>query len=95
MHAIHQKGYIHRDIKPQNILVKDNKVLKITDFGFAKPVGIEKAYTFCGTDDFMAPEILEETGHNYKVDIWALGIFILIFQKMTVIVNILKNFEKK
>lgn len=57
MKAIHEKDYLHRDLKPENILVENN-VFKICDFGFARKLEAgQKAHTFCGTDEFMAPEI--------------------------------------
>ena len=60
-------------------MVLDDKILKIADFGFAKPVGKNVAYTFCGTDDFMAPEILRSVGYTYKVDLWALGVVFYMY----------------
>ena len=65
--AIHEMGYIHRDLKPENILIKDG-VLKIADFGFAKPLSkTGLTNTYCGTDEFMAPEIHMRGEYNYKV----------------------------
>ncbi len=66
--AIHREGYLHRDLKPENILLR-GKQLKIADFGFAKAVSASNgmASTFCGTDEFMAPEIHMHLKYNYKV----------------------------
>ena len=65
--AIHEKGYIHRDLKPENILIKEG-VMKIADFGFAKALTKHgMTSTYCGTDEFMAPEIHVRGKYNYKV----------------------------
>jgi serine/threonine protein kinase len=67
MMAIHEKGYIHRDLKPENILIKKG-VMKIADFGFAKALTKHgMTSTYCGTDEFMAPEIHLRGKYNYKV----------------------------
>jgi len=57
---LHSKGIIYRDLKPENILLGADGHLKITDFGLSK-TGLaddEKTYTFCGTPEYLAPEIL-------------------------------------
>ncbi|KAK9096957.1 hypothetical protein Sjap_022454 [Stephania japonica] len=75
---IHKKGYIHCDIKPQNILIfptQDGKTdVKIADFGAAKRVGSGKSIkNFFGTIVYMSPESLVEKEHKPSCDIWALG----------------------
>jgi serine/threonine protein kinase len=55
--------------------------VKIVDFGFAKHVGNNHTYTFCGTPDYLCPEIISNTGHSCAVDWWCLGIF--IFEMLT------------
>ena len=73
---------VHCDIKPENFVVKFDKengnkpILKLIDFGNAqrKPLNNEKLYNFCGTKEFMAPEALEKSGFDEKVDEWAAGI---------------------
>jgi len=59
---IHGKGIIHRDIKPENLLLDEKDTLKLADFGwsnFLKPDGKSVRETFCGTLDYLAPEMLE------------------------------------
>ena len=70
---LHSKNIIYRDLKPENILIDDEGYLKLTDFGFAKYCET-RTYTLCGTPEYLAPEILNEKGHSFPVDWWALGI---------------------
>ena len=72
---LHSKGIVHRDLKPENILMDEDGYICLTDFGLAKVLeGNQQAYSFCGTPDYLAPEILVERGHSFPVDWWALGI---------------------
>jgi serine/threonine protein kinase len=63
---------LHRDIKPENILISGGKC-KIADFGWSN-VDDEFRNTFCGTPDYLAPEMITGTGHNEKLDVWTLGV---------------------
>lgn len=76
---LHERRIIYRDLKPENLLLDNNGVCKITDMGLAKFV-IAKTFTTCGTPDYFAPEVIAATGHNRGVDWWGLGI--LIFELM-------------
>jgi len=79
---LHDKGLIYRDLKPENILLDSHGYIKLTDFGFAKQLGLEeKAWTFCGTPEYVAPEIITNKSHDYRADIWAVGI--LVFELLT------------
>ena len=80
---LHQQQIIYRDLKPENLLVRSNGHVIITDFGFAKKLTPEnpRTYTTCGTPDYLAPEIIRNSGHREYVDIWALGV--LIFEMAT------------
>ena len=72
---LHDKKIIYRDLKPENILMDENGYICLTDFGLAKVLeGGQQAFSFCGTPDYLAPEILIEKGHSFPVDWWALGI---------------------
>lgn len=77
----HSNGIVYRDLKPENILIEKNGYLKITDFGFAKKIDKDRAYTLCGTPDYHPPEIIRRAGHTYSADFWALGI--LIFELLS------------
>lgn len=72
---LHQKNIIYRDLKPENILMDEDGYICLTDFGLAKVLEDNaQAFSFCGTPDYLAPEILVERGHSFPVDWWALGI---------------------
>jgi serine/threonine protein kinase len=71
---VHSKQYVFRDLKPENVLIDADGYPVIVDFGFAKHVPEGKTYTFCGTPNYVAPEIILNSGHNQSVDHWALGI---------------------
>ena len=69
---LHKQDIIYRDIKPENILIGEDGYLHLADFGLAKYVKKnELATTFCGTPEYLAPEIVKDEGHNFSVDWWA------------------------
>lgn len=78
----HNTNVLHRDIKPENILVCNNncrtgdEVLKLCDFGWAVrlPTAHSRRQTFCGTVDYLAPEISKKEAYSFAVDVWCLGI---------------------
>ena len=72
---LHENHIVHRDIKPENILIDKNDNVKICDFGWCVK-GEEMRSTFCGTLDYMAPEMIKGQKHSFEVDIWALGVLL-------------------
>ena len=77
LHDIH--GIAYRDLKPENILLDADGHIKLVDFGFAKQVDNRETYTLCGTPEYLAPEVIHNSGHGLAVDWWALGILIYEF----------------
>jgi serum/glucocorticoid-regulated kinase 2 len=78
---LHKKGIVYRDLKPENILMDDQGYLKLADFGMAKKLGDnEKAMSFCGTPEYLAPEIIKMEGHDKMADWWSFGI--LLFEML-------------
>eukprot|EP01065_Artemidia_motanka_P032233 TRINITY_DN3925_c2_g1_i1.p1 TRINITY_DN3925_c2_g1~~TRINITY_DN3925_c2_g1_i1.p1 ORF type:complete len:557 (+),score=147.30 TRINITY_DN3925_c2_g1_i1:586-2256(+) len=77
LHYLHTSGVVHRDIKGGNILMDVTGVCKLADFGTSRhlqpEIDSEQAKSFCGTPAWMAPEVLQEIGHDWHCDIWSLG----------------------
>ena len=73
---LHSKNIIYRDLKPENILITKTGYLKLTDFGFTKFLDEGKTYTLCGTPEYLAPEIIMNTGHGKPVDWWTMGVLL-------------------
>lgn len=75
MDYLHSQGFVHRDIKPENILITKKFSPRLADFGTSAKTDFVKN-TFCGTYEYMAPEIYQRHKQTEKVDIWALGILL-------------------
>jgi len=75
---LHKSGYIYRDLKPENIVLGMDGHVCLTDFGLAKSFRGNKdlTYSFVGTPEYLAPEIIKTDGHNKDVDWWSLGILL-------------------
>ena len=73
---LHKNKLMHRDIKPENLLLNDKKVLKLCDFGCCTQIDNKYTNDFCGTIEYMAPEMLRRENCGAKVDIWSLGILL-------------------
>ena len=73
---LHKNGVIYRDLKPENILLAGDGHLKLTDFGLWKTgvMGSNQSFTFWGTPEYLAPEIITGQGHTKSVDWWSLGL---------------------
>ncbi|XP_034017523.1 cGMP-dependent protein kinase 1 [Thalassophryne amazonica] len=74
---LHKKNIMYRDLKPENLMLDGKGYIKLVDFGFAKElIRSQKTYSFVGTPEYMAPEIIKQQGHDFAVDFWSLGILI-------------------
>ena len=72
---LHAKNIVYRDIKTENVLMGDDGYLCLTDFGIAKIVeGGRMANTYCGTPEYMAPEIFNHKPYDFSVDWWSIGV---------------------
>lgn len=67
---------VYRDLKPENVMVDHRGFLKITDFGMCKLLKNNRAYTLCGTPEYIAPEIVSNKGYGKSVDWWSFGILV-------------------
>jgi protein-serine/threonine kinase len=81
---VHELGIIHRDLKPENVLLDAKGHVRLTDFGLSKE-GVysssSDATSYCGTLNYLAPEILDQQGHGQAADWWSLGA--LLYEMLT------------
>merc|ERR1719282_1944801 len=78
---LHSVGIIYRDLKPENILLDSEGHIAVTDFGLSKEGFEEKAFSFCGTVEYMAPEVVNRRGHDFTADWWSYGV--LMYEMLT------------
>ncbi|XP_060071671.1 ribosomal protein S6 kinase 2 alpha-like [Ylistrum balloti] len=80
---LHSLGIVYRDLKPENILLDTDGHIKLTDFGLSKESIFDekKTYSFCGTVEYMAPEVVNRKGHGTAADWWSYGV--LMFEMLT------------
>jgi serine/threonine protein kinase len=74
---LHNKSIIHRDLKLENIMIDLEGYIKIIDYGLAKKLDEteeDEATTYCGTPEYLAPEMVARSGHDKSVDWWAIGV---------------------
>ena len=76
IYFLHENNIIHRDIKPENLLLDEVRKIKLCDFGWSSEVEIKNRKTFCGTCEYLAPEIIKEEPYDKSIDIWALGVLL-------------------
>jgi serum/glucocorticoid-regulated kinase 2 len=75
---LHSKNVLYRDLKPENILVDEEGHLRLTDFGLSK-MDFGKndiSNSFCGSPEYMSPEMLSNFGHNKTLDFYSLGVLL-------------------
>lgn len=102
---LHSQNIIYRDIKPENILVNEDGYLLLADFGLAKQIAKDAmTQSFCGTPEYLAPEIIWNEGHNASADWWTIGILIyemvvgfppFYHKNQTTMYDLIQNFPVK
>ena len=84
LERLHSMNVIYRDLKPENVLLDARGNVRLTDLGLSKE-GVHEvdsgAHSFCGTPEYLAPEVLNRTGHGRAVDWWSLGA--LLYEMLT------------
>lgn len=102
---IHSKGIMHRDLKPENILLASkvsNTDVKISDFGLAKisrdyPRRLPRSHSICGSDFYLAPEVIKQEEYGREIDIWAVGVitYVLLSGSLPFFHNVLHKLYRQ
>jgi serine/threonine protein kinase len=102
---IHGKGIMHRDLKPENILLASkvsNTDVKISDFGLAKmsrdyPRRLPRSHSICGSDFYLAPEVIKQEEYGREIDIWAVGVitYVLLSGSLPFFHNVLHKLYRQ
>lgn len=76
---LHSKGILYRDLKLENVLLCQDGHVKLTDFGLSKIMvekgNFQQTSTFCGTNEYLSPEMISDKPYGFEIDWWTLGIF--------------------
>lgn len=78
--ALHEKCIMHRDLKPENVFIAFEHTLKLGDFGWSAHSLRDKQRTYCGTLEYLAPEVAGRMEYGRKIDIWTIGV--LVFEML-------------
>ncbi|TNN14412.1 Ribosomal protein S6 kinase alpha-2 isoform 3 [Schistosoma japonicum] len=85
LNYLHSNGIVYRDLKPENVLLNEDGHVRLTDFGLSKESIFEcagdRTYSFCGTVEYMAPEVVSRHGHGTAADWWSFGV--LMYELLT------------
>lgn len=75
---LHERGIVYRDLKPENILLSEDGYIVLTDFGLSKSLieNPQGTKTFCGTPEYLAPEVLKRQWYGMSIDWWSFGILL-------------------
>ena len=73
---LHSLDLVHRDLKPENLLIDECNNVKLCDFGWCVKLDDQPRNTFCGTYEYMAPEVVKEDPYSKAIDVWSLGVLL-------------------
>ncbi|CAH0486456.1 unnamed protein product [Peronospora farinosa] len=78
LEELHTNGVVYRDLKPENVLLDSQGHVKLADFGFAKQEMKpgQRTFSFCGSPEYLSPEMVKKDGHGIETDMWSFGCFI-------------------
>ena len=73
---LHSIDLVHRDLKPENLLIDELNNVKLCDFGWCVKLDENPRNTFCGTYEYMAPEVVKEEPYSKAIDVWSIGVLL-------------------